>query len=76
MSEVFYEREGAVFRARPGQPLEIFGQQSGKFSPYKGDAYRVEHGGPYGGADIVTLEQARKFMDVPPVDYPEEQKAA
>lgn len=73
MNEKFYEREGAVFRKREDHPLEIFGQQSGKFFPYTGDAYRVTHGGPYGGADVVTLEQAREFMDVEPVDYPEAQ---
>ena len=56
MNEKFYEREGAVFRKREDHPLEIFGQQSGKFFPYTGDAYRVTHGGPYGGADVVTLE--------------------
>ena len=75
MSEVFYEREGAVFRNRDGVPLEIFGQHSGKFSPYTGDSYRVLEGGPYGGASPVTLDEARVFMDAPPVDYPE-QKAA
>ncbi len=73
MSEKFYEREGAVFRKLEGQPLEIFGQHSGKFSPYTGDVNRVMGGGPYGGADLVTLEQAREFMDVAPVDYPETQ---
>lgn len=75
MNEKFYEREGAVFRKREGQSLEIYGQHSGKFSQYTGDANRVIGGGSYGGADVVTLEQAREFMDVAPVDYPETQPA-
>lgn len=70
MSEVFYEREGAVFRQRDGQALEIFGQQSGKFFPYKGDAYRVPN-----EANEATLEDVRPYMDVAPVDYPEAQPA-
>ena len=69
MSEVFYEREGAVFRRRDGQPLEIFGQQSGKFFPYKGDCYSVQN------ETEVTLDEVRPYMDVPPVDYPEAQPA-
>ena len=75
MSEVFYEREQAVFRKREGQPLELFSNGDGKFYPYTGDANRVMSAGPYGGADVVTLEQAREFMDVAPVDYPETQPA-
>lgn len=65
--ESFYEREGAVFRQRAGHDLELFGQSDGKFYPYTGDQHRV----PY-EATAVTLEEVRPYMDVPPVDYPEE----
>lgn len=76
MSEVFYEREQAIFRKLEGHPLELFSNGDGKFYPYTGDCYRVMDGGPYGGADRITLEEARKYMDVAPVDYPEAKKAA
>ena len=60
-SEKFYEVEGAVFRKRPGVPLEIFGQESGVFAPYKGDATRV-----FRLSNSMSLEEVRPYMEVEP----------
>jgi hypothetical protein len=62
MSDKFYEVEGAVFRKRSGQPMEIMNQTSGKFGVYKGDSLRVME-----KSNVLTLEQAREYMDVQPV---------
>lgn len=61
-SSKFYEVEGAVFRKRPGVPMELFDQKSGEFEPYAGDESRV-----YGQSNPMSLEEVRPYMDVEPV---------
>lgn len=58
MSEVrYYEVEGAVFRERKGEALEIyFG--GGKWNPYQGDAFRVRQ-----LSNPMSLDEVRPYMD-------------
>lgn len=58
MSEIqYYEVEGAVFREREGEALEIyFG--GGKWKPYQGDSFRVRR-----MSNPMSLDEVRPYME-------------
>ena len=61
MKTEYFEREGAVFRERDDAPMEIFYQDTGKWGPYTGDAFRVRH-----ECNPMALEEVYPYMDVEP----------
>ena len=66
----YFEVECAVFRRKPGADLELFIQDTGKWSPYTGDASRV-----YRLSNPMTLEEVRPYMDRDPVDEANQEAA-
>lgn len=54
MSIEYFEREGALFLAKSGKPLQIY--QSG-WSDYTGDSYKVFH-----TSSIISEDEAKDMM--------------
>jgi hypothetical protein len=71
MDARYFEVEGAVFRKRDGVPMEVFGQKSGEWSPYKGDESRV-----YRLSNPMSAEEVRPYMDVEPKEGGAKREAA
>lgn len=60
MNEKYYEVEGAVFRKKPDERMEIYSAKAGDFKPYEGDALNV-----YERSHPMTLEEVKPYMTAP-----------
>lgn len=63
LSVDYFEVEGAVFRKRSGEALEIFNQKYGSYEEYKGDRHRI-----YMKSNPMTFDEIRPYMDVEPIE--------